>query len=329
MATELVIDIGSGNITILQKGLGVVLKEPALAMVSTGKKPSLKATGIQAKKMTGKTVGSDLIVAPFKEGAIENFEVARLLLKDFVSKVTGERIFRKKITALVPISSGLSLSERRSYETLMERLGIEATIIDMPNVLSEFLPSKSGFVIHLGASLTEFAILSPTGIINANTLNIAGDELTNVIVNHLENKEEIKIGFYTAEKIKHAIASVYDNDTSCCDVTGRDFLGSPKTVQINAESILPAIKEKLDKIIEVARFLISILPPEMTEDAKNKGIYLSGGTAKLVGIREYVEQAVGLPVNVINDPINAVALGGERLMGDKKRIKAILNLKKI
>lgn len=331
LGCELVIDVGSSFVTVYQKGLGIVLKEPSVAIVvANGKKTVMKAVGTKARKLIGKTVGVEQIVYPFKEGAVVNGDVALLMMKDFVSRVVPEGVFKQKITALIPVCCGLSLAERRAYDTLFSKLGFsESIVVDSPNTVARLIPENSGLVINVGASVTEFAIVASTGIINGCSLNIAGDNFTDAVLEYLEESCALKVGFYTAERIKHTIMSLYPSDTSMCEVTGRDYLGSPKTVTLHASDLYPAASKLCDNIVEVARTMLSYLPPEMTEDVINKGIFIYGGSAELPGLKEYLEKNLSLTVNVIPDCSNAVATGGAKLLADRAALNEILDLKNL
>ena len=328
---ELVVDAGSGYVTIYQKGLGVVLKEPAIAIVVPGaKKLSLKAAGTKAKKLIGKTVGLEQVVYPFKAGSIVNHEVALLMMKDFVARIADGGALRHKITALIPVCSGLSLAERRAYETLFSRLGFsEVILVDSPNTAARLIPENSGLVINVGSSVTEFAIVAQTGIINGCSVDLAGDEYTQLVLEHLEQTCGLKVGFFTAERIKHTIMSLYPGDTSLCEVTGRDYLGSPKTITLHSGDLYDKAAALTDNIVEVTRTMLSYLPPEMTEDVINKGIYLYGGSAELAGLKEYLEKALSLTVNVLPDPSNVVVTGGAKLLSARDVLGDILDLKNL
>lgn len=328
---ELVVDLGSANVTIYQKGLGIVLKEPSVAIVVPGaKRATLKAAGTKAKKLIGKTVGLEQVVYPFKAGAVANHEVAYLMLKDFLARITENGTFHHKSTALVPVCCGLSLAERKAYENIFSKLGFSETIlIDSPNTASRLIPESTGLVINVGSSVTEFAIVAQTGIINGCSVDLAGDEYTKIVLDHLEQAHGLKVGFFTAERIKHTVMSLYSGDTSMCEVTGRDYLGAPKTVTLHAGDLIDHAVKLTDSLVEVARTMLSYLPPEMTEDVINKGIYVYGGSAELPGLKEYFEKALSLTVNVISDPSNAVASGGAKLLSTRNVLSDILDLKNL
>ena len=54
--------------------------------------------------------------------------------------------------------------------------------------------------------------------------------------------------------------------------------------------------------------------PELSSDIIEQGIFLTGGGALLSGLDTYIEQCIGVPVYVAEDPLNAVVKGTGTLL---------------
>src|SRR5574344_465445 len=115
---ELAIDFGSSYITIYQKGKGVVLKEPSVAIaVKKKNKLELAETGRDALNVLYGALGNAQVVYPIKEGVVVHQEAAGMMLKSFIKKVVPDRLFiTPTVKALVLISCGLRVVERRTGE---------------------------------------------------------------------------------------------------------------------------------------------------------------------------------------------------------------------
>ena len=50
-------------------------------------------------------------------------------------------------------------------------------------------------------------------------------------------------------------------------------------------------------------------PPELYVDIVRNGIYLAGGGALLRGLAKRFSDKIGIPFNIANDPLHAVARG--------------------
>lgn len=332
MATlDLVIDLGTSNTTIFQKGVGIVLKEPTVAVVAKGKSYSLKFSGLKAKTLNGKLVSNNQMLCPVKEGAIINPEIAALLIEDYMRKILPDSYLYTRINALVPVPCGLTLAERRFVETTFQKARInDVTIIDSPLCAYQSAGRISELVVDIGGGTTEVACVGQGGIINGCSLNIAGDALSLAISEMIERKYLLSIGIFDAEKLKHQIASLYENDMATGEITGRDLTnGYPKSSQITASDIREAIIPLVDKIIEVIKTMINLVPPEVSADLYKKGIAILGGTAQLPGLAEYISSKINMQTTVVTDPSNAVCSGAGRLLDNKKMLADLLSLKSI
>lgn len=91
---------------------------------------------------------------------------------------------------------------------------------------------------------------------------------------------------------------------------GRNILtGLPNAREISASLIHEAIKELLHQIIENIKLILERTPPELTADIYAKGIYLTGGSAKILNIDKLITEETGLKVNMAENPSETVIRG--------------------
>ena len=78
---ELSIDLGSKFITIYQKGIGLVLCEPALVIATmSNHKTELREAGYRAQSIMADSLGGARVMAPIKEGVVVDEETAAMML---------------------------------------------------------------------------------------------------------------------------------------------------------------------------------------------------------------------------------------------------------
>lgn len=89
MATiELSIDLGSKFITIYQKGIGLVLREPAIAIATKARnRLEIRDAGYRAESVMTGALGGAKVIAPIKEGIIVDEEMATMLLAYFLKRL--------------------------------------------------------------------------------------------------------------------------------------------------------------------------------------------------------------------------------------------------
>ena len=314
-AQDIGIDLGTANILVYVRGLGIITREPSVVAIDVNN-DSILAVGDSAKEMIGRTPGNIVAIRPMKEGVIADFEVTRIMLKYFIRKVDARGIIsRPRVVVCVP--SGVTAVERRAVEDAALQAGAkEAYLIEEPmaSAIGAGLPIESAtgnMVIDIGGGTSEIAVISLGGIVTSKTLRIAGDEFDNSIINHCKREHNVLIGERTAEQIKVGIGAAYPKPKEeNVVIWGRDMVdGLPKSVSISGSDVLEALLEPLSAIVEAIKVTIEKTPPELIADIMERGIMLTGGGALLYGLDKLIEKMTGIPVVIAAEPLDCVALG--------------------
>ena len=283
------VDFGSVNTVIYQLGAGVVLSEPTVIALTASEKPTVKAVGAEAKKLIGKTAETTRIVFPVAEGQIADVKNATLTLENFLNKITLRKLsLRPKVVLSVPC--GLENSEIKKYEKVLAAAGVyNVTCVESPilTALGLGIPvseSNPCFIIDVGGGTTNIAAVSLDGVISGVNVNMGGRNIDAMIINHVEELFNLRIGMLTAERIKTQIASLIDGDITRTVVNGRDLSsGKPRSVSISAQDVRMPVQAFFDKIFEIAGMVMAKLPAEVSAEIRRSGVYFAGGTSRLAG----------------------------------------------
>ena len=126
------------------------------------------------------------------------------------------------------------------------------------------------------------------------------------------------IGDRTAEEIKRTIGGAMvppGGEVTSMEVRGRDLIdGLPKTVEVNSEDVVIALRSSLEKIANGVRKVLEQSPPELVSDVIERGIVLTGGGAQLRGLDVYLQRITNIPVAVAPDPEDCVVIGTSRAL---------------
>ena len=314
MARDLAIDLGTANTLVYMKGRGIVLNEPSVIALNrqTGE---VLATGHEAWHMIGRTPGYIVAVRPLRGGAITDFDVTERMIRLLLQRVGVSRFTRPKVVICVP--SAITEVERRAVTDAARRAGAaDAQLIEQPMAaaIGAGLPvhePSGNMIVDIGGGTTEVAVISLGGIVVAQSVRVAGDELDEAIVAYVRTGFSLDIGINTAEEIKIQMASAWPlAQELTADVGGRDTVsGLPRTVEITSAQIRDAIAEPVTAIIDAVKSTLDRTPPELASDIMDRGIYLSGGGALLAGITQRVTHETGMPCYIAPDPLYAVAIG--------------------
>ncbi len=308
------IDLGTTNILIYVKGKGVVLNEPSVACIDKNSKKML-AVGIEAKEMLGKTPDKVEVIRPLKDGVIADFDTTEEMLKKFVRKALEKRLLvRPKMIICCP--SDITGVEKNAIREIAERMGAKQVYIEEePKVAAigagiDITKPSGSMIIDIGGGTTDIAVLSLGGIVNSNSIKVAGNTFDEDIINYIKDKYKVIIGEQTAEEIKINIGTVKPESTLTKEVTGRSINeGLPETITITNKDVSEAIKQDIKKIIEATKHVLELTPPELCSDIKEKGIILTGGGSMIDGLIDVLRKELKIPVFISDSPLTNIVEG--------------------
>ena len=326
---QLSVDLGSKFITICQKDVGLVLREPCIAIAQKTKdRYELREVGFRAESIISTALGGARVVCPVQEGFIVDEEMFTLLLKEFFKKILPSSFIKPRVKAIVSITSAMTNSDRRVVEKCFISAGIkEVILVESPLSMLAYTGSIGGMFVDIGAGKTEIASVTNRGIASAVSVNIAGEAFNNAIIDSLQKQYGVKLGAYTVEKMKKNALSFYLNDEGRYIVTGTGSDGVPAQLSVSAEDMRDAVLPLVDDIIEVIMSVLQETPPELSAEILRKGIFMSGGSTYIPGLVDYMEQALELPITVVTDVENAVALGGIKFFDDMHYLGNLLGIR--
>ncbi len=328
-SNDVAIDLGTANTLVWSKGKGIVLNEPTIVAFDRSTKHII-AIGHEAQAMVGRTHRDIMVIRPMKDGAIADFEICEGMLRAFIRKVSLTWQPARRVVVCVP--SGITEVEKRAVRDSCEHAGAKEV-----HLIAEPMASAIGIglnvhepvgnmIVDIGGGTTEIAVIALSGIVNDESVRIAGDEMTSSIVQFFKRQHNILIGDRTAEMIKCQVGSAVPLEEEIeIEVKGRDLVsGIPKMIEVSSVDIREALSEAVHLIVESVLTLLERTPPELSADILDRGIMLTGGGALLKGLDERIRRETNLPVHVADDPLTAVVRGTGRVLENMSEYSSVL-----
>lgn len=312
---KLGIDLGTANSVVFVQGEGIVLTEPTVVAIDVNNFTVI-AVGMEAKEMIGKTPDNIVAKRPLRNGVIADSRVTEALLRYFFDKALGKgRFFKPDVVISVP--AGITSVEERAVLKAANAVGARnVTLLPEPLLaaLGAEMPintSSGNMIINMGGGTTEVAVISLDGVVEYESLRVAGDAINEAIISYMRKKKGILIGEQTAEKIKIKIGSALEvKDPRQMEVRGRDVgAGMPKSIVVDSNDIAKAVEWPLRSIIKSIQAVLEKTPPELSADIIDRGMVMSGGTALLRNLDKLFSRATGVPSHVADDPLFCVVKG--------------------
>ncbi|HKE49977.1 MAG TPA: rod shape-determining protein [Actinomycetes bacterium] len=322
LGRDIGVDLGTANTLVYVRGRGIVLNEPSVVAINTDS-GGIVAVGAEAKNALGRLPGNVVAVRPLKDGVIADFETTQRMLRYFIQKVhTRRKLVRPRVVVCVP--SGITGVERRAVIEAAGQAGARTVhIIEEPMAaaIGANLPvseATGNMVVDVGGGTTEVAVISFGGIVTAESIRVAGDEMDNAITTWVKKQYSLLLGERTAEQLKLQLGSAYPQpDESQAEIRGRDLVsGRPKTVIITADEIRKALEDPVTAILDAIMATLDRCPPELAGDLMDRGIVLTGGGALLTGLDDRIRNETEMPVIVAENPLESVALGAGKCVED-------------
>ena len=317
---ELAIDLGTAN-TVIYQNSQIVLDEPSMIAVdnNTGK---CIALGQQAKLMDGKVNPGIRTIRPLRDGVIADFHAAELMIRGFIKQVSSKHrsLFTPNLKVVVGIPSGSTEVEIRAVRDSTEHAGgRDVYLIFEPMAAAlgiglDVEAPQGNMVVDIGGGTTEIAVISLGGLVQQESIRVAGDVFSSDIQYYLRQQHNIKVGDTTAEKIKFAVGAVIpdldEEEPTPFIVRGPNLMTAhPVEATITHQEIAHCLDKSIAKLEASILHVLENTPPELYADIVENGIYLSGGGALLRGLAKRFKDKVNIDFHVAEDPLHAVARG--------------------
>jgi rod shape-determining protein MreB len=332
LGRDLAIDLGTANTLIYVRGHGVVLDEPSVVAINANDGRPV-AVGMEAKRMMGRTPNHIKAIRPLKDGVIADFEVCEKMLRYFIQKVHGSKWSKPRMVICVP--SGITGVEQRAVQDAAEYAGARKPvhIIEEPMAaaIGADMPvhePSGNMIVDIGGGTTEVAVISLGGIVTAQSIRVAGDELDDAVLQYVKKEFSLAIGDRTAEEIKIQMGSAWPMEEELtADIRGRDLIsGLPRTIQVTTEQVREALAEPISAIVDAVKTTLDKTPPELAADIMEDGITITGGGALLGGLDQRLLHETGMPIRIADEPLYSVVIGSGRALENIDAMRGLMSL---
>lgn len=331
-AADLYVDLGTANTLIAGRGKGILLNEPSLIayqQISPGKK-RVVAVGADAREKLAKTPGNIFAQKPIRDGVIADFETSEVMLKHFLSQPGVKSAFSRP-RVVVSLPYGVTEVEKRAVIDSCKAAGAkEVYLIDEPMAaaIGSGLNVKSprgNMIIDMGGGTTEVAVIALADIVYCEAARVGGHRLDDDIMEYFKRYKRFIITESTAEYLKITVGTaVPKKDIRVTTVSGRDAdTGMNKTMEISSEEVGLAMNNCIQEVINAVHKALEHTPPELVSDIIEYGVVLAGGGALIRDFDLRIQNEVRLPVRVAENPLVAIAKGGEAVLNDPELLEKI------
>ncbi len=312
------LDLGTSEIKVYDKKRNRIWQEKDAIAIKDRKE--IFAVGDAAYEMFEKAPDNIEVIFPMKEGVISRFYDMQYLLEKLLDR---NRRLTRGSKYLIAVPTDVTEVEKKAFYDMVihstakakEARIVERGIADAIGIGLDVTKKTGIFIVNLGAETTEVSVLASGGMVLSRILKMGGYTLDRAIINHVKFYNEYLIGYQTAELLRKTFGICDEPSSASLSVSGRNMVtGIPEQKEISVDTVKTAMKDILNSCAKEIRLLIERTPPEVLHAIKQDGIYLTGGLANLKGIARFMEQAVGLPVRVAENPETCAINGLKKII---------------
>ena len=316
---DIAIDMGTSTTLIFEQGKGVVTREPTVVAVDKFSGKILKV-GQDAQKMLGRTPANIVAIHPVNAGVISDYEITAQMLRELISRITSFSLFKPCILACVP-SSINGVEERAVIDAAIEAGArkvylLETAVATALGAGVDISKPDGHMVIDIGGGTTEVAIISAGGVVECESIKVAGTSFDEAIVKFIREKYNVRIGLSAAEELKRSIGCIIQRpDVGIEEVKGQNLKnGLPNSVEINSTELIEAFVEPMNRILDAVHAVLERTPPQLVGDLDKNGIIMSGGGSLIYGIDRLIERSTNIRTVVVDDAISCAAYGAGKML---------------
>lgn len=314
--TDIGIDLGTCNTLIYVRDKGIVIDEPSVVAVEKGTN-IVVAVGSEAKRMLWKTPNNIAAICPLSDGVIADIDSCEKMIKYFITKIMPKHRIFNSTRMKIGIPSCITEVERRAVMEAAYKAGAKDVEV-IPESLAAAIGAKipiyepAGHMIcDIGGGTAEISVISLGGMVNTSSIRVGGNKFDETIVKHVQSVHNLIIGKQTAEHLKIEIGNAFtDKNIEKMEVAGKDAItGLPRRLEIDSVEVREALKEPVNRIVEEINTTLGHTPPELAADIVERGIVMTGGGSMLKGLPKLISKETGVPVILVEKPLECVALG--------------------
>ena len=316
---DIAVDMGTSTTLLYERKKGIAVREPTVVTVNrqTGR---IAKVGQEAQKTMDRTPANMVLIHPMSAGVICDYEMAAQMLREYVGRLTSLSLFKPRILACVP-SSITGVEERAMIDAAIEAGArrvylLEKAVATAMGAGVDISKADGHMIIDIGGGTTEIAVVSANGVVESESIKVAGKSFDEAIQRYVRRKYKVLIGLTAAEETKRSIGCVMSRpDMGVEELNGRSLENAmPKTIRITSAELIEAFVDPMNAILDALHNVLERTPPQLVGDLEKNGIILSGGGSLIYGIDKLIERSTGIRTTVVDDPISCAAYGAGKML---------------
>lgn len=307
------VDMGSSQVRIYQRDK-IILEEASTAVVDNISGQVL-GFGTDALIRYHKEPENNTLEWPVKNGVIADYDMTKSMLRFFLNKALRRSVSRPSLMVAIPCQIS-SVTRHALVDALIHAGAQGVYLIPSPAAAAmgagkDLSVPSAALSLVIGRDVSDIGIYGCGGILAQEGIPFGGHDIDIGICRHIQDRYSMMIGLEQAEKLKSEVLSMTGSGSgSAFTVRGRRLSdGVEVVVELSIDEMSSVMQNIMQPVLLLIRRVMRRATPEMADDFLKSGMLLSGGSALLDGLRDWLSMELTMPVTIPEDPSAVIAKG--------------------
>lgn len=307
------VDMGSSQVRIYQRDK-IILEEASTAVVDNISGQVL-GFGTDALIRYHKEPENNTLEWPVKNGVIADYDMTKSMLRFFLNKALRRSVSRPSLMVAIPCQIS-SVTRHALVDALIHAGAQGVYLIPSPAAAAmgagkDLSVPSAALSLVIGRDVSDIGIYGCGGILAQEGIPFGGHDIDLGICRHIQDRYSMMIGLEQAEKLKSEVLSLTGGGSgSAFTVRGRRLSdGVEVVVELSIDEMSSVMQNIMQPVLLLIRRVMRRATPEMADDFLKSGMLLSGGSALLDGLRDWLSMELTMPVTIPEDPSAVIAKG--------------------
>ena len=307
------VDMGSSQVRIYQRDK-IILEEASTAVVDNISGQVL-GFGTDALIRYHKEPENNTLEWPVKNGVIADYDMTKSMLRFFLNKALRRSVSRPSLMVAIPCQIS-SVTRHALVDALIHAGAQGVYLIPSPAAAAmgagkDLSVPSAALSLVIGRDVSDIGIYGCGGILAQEGISFGGHDIDIGICRHIQDRYSMMIGLEQAEKLKSEVLSLTGSGSgSAFTVRGRRLSdGVEVVVELSIDEMSSVMQNIMQPVLLLIRRVMRRATPEMADDFLKSGMLLSGGSALLDGLRDWLSMELTMPVTIPEDPSAVIAKG--------------------
>lgn len=331
MRWDIGIDLGTDFVRMAELKQGAVLETAARLAFREGRENPL-CCGDIAARIAGKTCQGVEVVAPLRDGVLENnFYASRMLrwLYRQTDMLSRTHRFGAMITC-VPFAR--PVQQEALLDAAVDAGAGEAVLVRSDAAaavgagLDLFAP-EAKLLVDIGAGKISCTLFTYGRVAAFGYLPYGLGRIDERVQRIVRTESGFRIGMESAREIKHTLGTALPEAAPgdiIMHMTGFSLeRRQPEVFDVETAPVLHACEEVVSEIAGLCANVVSEAPEELSADLNDTGIVLAGGGAEMPGMDKRLGDTLGIPCRIADAPSKCAARGLFEIMQQPEKYEAL------